>query len=70
MATYRREAERMDFNTERGHVLLLEFASQMTLDEGRLLQRRYSQSWSRSGSLCPPEREGRAGSDKDVASQK
>lgn len=33
---YRGEAERVDFDTERGNVLLLELASQMALDEGRL----------------------------------
>lgn len=30
------EAERVDFDTEGGHILLLELAGQMTLDEGGL----------------------------------
>lgn len=35
-ATYGAEAERVDLHTEGGHVLLLELASQVALDEGRL----------------------------------
>ena len=34
--TDRGEAKRVNLNTEGGHVLLFEFASQMTLDEGGL----------------------------------
>lgn len=30
------EAKRVDFDTEGGHILLLELASQVTLDEGGL----------------------------------
>ena len=37
--TYRRKAERVDFDTECGDVLLLELARQMALDEGGLLIR-------------------------------
>lgn len=36
--TYGGEAKGVDLNTQRGHVLLLELASQMTLDEGGLNQ--------------------------------
>lgn len=35
-ATYGGEGERVDLDTEGGHVLLLELASQMALDEGGL----------------------------------
>jgi hypothetical protein len=35
-ATYGAEAERVNLDTEGGHVLLLEFTSQMALDEGGL----------------------------------
>ena len=34
--TYRAEVERVDLDTEGGDVLLLELASQVTLDEGGL----------------------------------
>lgn len=34
--TYGREAERVNLNTKGRHVLLLEFTSQMALDEGGL----------------------------------
>ena len=37
--TYGREAKRVDFNTKGGHVLLLEFTSQVTLDESGLYHR-------------------------------
>jgi hypothetical protein len=37
-ATYGAEAERVDLDTEGGHVLLLELASQVALDEGGLDQ--------------------------------
>jgi hypothetical protein len=37
-ATYGGEAERVNLDTEGGHVLLLELASQVTLDEGGLDQ--------------------------------
>lgn len=33
---YGRETERVDLDTEGGHVLLLEFTSQVALDEGGL----------------------------------
>jgi hypothetical protein len=35
-APYRGELERVDFDTERGDVLLLELSGQVTLDEGGL----------------------------------
>lgn len=35
-ATYGREAEGVDLDTEGGHVLLLELARQVALDEGGL----------------------------------
>lgn len=35
--TYGREAERVDFDTESCHVLLLEFTSQVAFDEGGLI---------------------------------
>jgi hypothetical protein len=44
MYTYGRETERVNLNTEGGDVLLLEFTSQMTLDEGGL-------QWIRSASM-------------------
>jgi len=34
--TYGSEAKRVDLDTERGNVLLLELSGQMTLDEGGL----------------------------------
>lgn len=36
--TYGAEAERVDLDTESGDVLLLEFTSQVTLDEGGLFE--------------------------------
>ena len=36
--THRGEAKRVDFDTESGHVLLLEFTSQVALDESGLFE--------------------------------
>lgn len=38
-SAYRSELKRVDFDTERGDVLLLELTSQVTLDEGGLLMK-------------------------------
>lgn len=42
--TYGGEAKRVNLDTEGGHVLLLELASQVTLDEGGLHRQRPSVS--------------------------
>lgn len=59
--TYGGEAKGVDLNTQRGHVLLLELASQVALDEGGLNQvsHRYNQyiyplkpKYGRGGAYC------------------